>query len=83
MQTLETDVAIVGAGGAGLRAAIAVAERDPALRIALVSKVYPMRSHTVPCVTPFFRNTTPAASNISPISRMRSSLAISQILVTY
>ena len=47
MQTLETDVAIVGAGGAGLRAAIAVAERDPALRIALVSKVYPMRSHTV------------------------------------
>ena len=47
METLKTDVAIVGAGGAGLRAAIAVAEREPGLRIALISKVYPMRSHTV------------------------------------
>ena len=47
MDTYRCDVAIVGAGGAGLRAAIAVAELDPALRIALVSKVYPMRSHTV------------------------------------
>ncbi|HVA56190.1 MAG TPA: fumarate reductase (quinol) flavoprotein subunit [Gammaproteobacteria bacterium] len=47
MEVYEADVAIVGAGGAGLRAAIAVAEADPALRIALVSKVYPMRSHTV------------------------------------
>jgi fumarate reductase flavoprotein subunit len=44
---VEVDVAIVGAGGAGLRAAIAVAENDPTLSIALVSKVYPMRSHTV------------------------------------
>jgi len=41
------DVAIVGAGGAGLRAAIAVAQSDPSLTVALVSKVYPMRSHTV------------------------------------
>ncbi len=47
MQTIETDVAIVGAGGAGLRAAISVAEAEPGLRIALISKVYPMRSHTV------------------------------------
>ena len=46
MDVIDTDVAIVGAGGAGLRAAIAVAETDPSLRIALVSKVYPMRSHT-------------------------------------
>ena len=30
-----------------MRAAIAVAETDPALKIALISKVYPMRSHTV------------------------------------
>jgi fumarate reductase flavoprotein subunit len=43
----RADVAIVGAGGAGLRAAIAVAEADPTLKVALVSKVYPMRSHTV------------------------------------
>lgn len=41
------DVLIVGGGGAGLRAAIAVAETDPALEVAVVSKVYPMRSHTV------------------------------------
>src|SRR3954447_20476849 len=41
------DVVIVGAGGAGLRAAIAVSETDPRLSVAVVSKVYPMRSHTV------------------------------------
>jgi len=46
METIQTDVAIIGAGGAGLRAAIALAETDPKLRIALISKVYPMRSHT-------------------------------------
>ena len=46
MEIVETDVAIIGAGGAGLRAAIALAEADPKLRIALVSKVYPMRSHS-------------------------------------
>jgi fumarate reductase flavoprotein subunit len=47
MDVIEIDVAIVGAGGAGLRAAIAVAEADPSLTLALISKVYPMRSHTV------------------------------------
>jgi fumarate reductase flavoprotein subunit len=41
------DVLIVGGGGAGLRAAIAVAEADPSLNVAIISKVYPMRSHTV------------------------------------
>ena len=41
------DVVIVGAGAAGLRAAIAVTETDPGLSVAVVSKVYPMRSHTV------------------------------------
>ncbi|MGB7541858.1 MAG: fumarate reductase (quinol) flavoprotein subunit [Burkholderiales bacterium] len=46
MEAVKADVAIVGAGGAGLRAAIALAETDPRLRIALISKVYPMRSHT-------------------------------------
>lgn len=47
MDIIKTDVAIVGAGGGGLRAAIAIAEKHPELEIALISKVYPMRSHTV------------------------------------
>ena len=46
METINADIIIMGAGGAGLRAAIALAETDPALRVALISKVYPMRSHT-------------------------------------
>jgi fumarate reductase flavoprotein subunit len=41
------DVLVIGGGGAGLRAAIAVAEADTRLNVAVVSKVYPMRSHTV------------------------------------
>ena len=41
------DVLLVGGGAAGLRAAIAVAEADPRADVAVVSKVYPMRSHTV------------------------------------
>jgi fumarate reductase flavoprotein subunit len=47
MELISTDIAIIGAGGAGLRAAIAVAEADPSLGVCLISKVYPMRSHTV------------------------------------
>jgi fumarate reductase flavoprotein subunit len=47
MDTVTHDVLLVGGGGAGLRAAIAVAERNPGLRIGVLSKVYPMRSHTV------------------------------------
>ncbi|MFD2233390.1 fumarate reductase (quinol) flavoprotein subunit [Phaeospirillum tilakii] len=47
MDVISTDIAIVGAGGAGLRAAIEVAEQAPGLSVALISKVYPMRSHTV------------------------------------
>jgi fumarate reductase flavoprotein subunit len=43
----DHDVLLVGGGGAGLRAAIAMAETNPRLRVAVVSKVYPMRSHTV------------------------------------
>ena len=47
METLRHDIVIVGGGAAGLRAAIAAVEADPEASVALVSKVYPMRSHTV------------------------------------
>ena len=47
MDVSSHDVLLVGGGGAGLRAAIAVAEFNPKLSVAVVSKVYPMRSHTV------------------------------------
>jgi fumarate reductase flavoprotein subunit len=46
MESIRADVIIVGAGGGGLRAAIAIAESNPDLKVALISKVYPMRSHT-------------------------------------
>jgi len=46
MEQIKADVVIVGAGGGGLRAAIAIAETNPELEVALISKVYPMRSHT-------------------------------------
>jgi fumarate reductase flavoprotein subunit len=41
------DVVLVGGGGAGLRAAVAISDANPKLSVAVVSKVYPMRSHTV------------------------------------
>ncbi len=46
MEIIKADVAIIGAGGAGLRAAIAAAQHK-GVKVVLISKVYPMRSHTV------------------------------------
>ena len=40
MNVVKADIVIIGAGGAGLRAALAVAEHDADLKIALISKVY-------------------------------------------
>ncbi len=40
------DIVIVGAGGGGLYAAMEALLTNPNLKIAVVSKVYPMRSHT-------------------------------------
>ncbi|MGB1234342.1 MAG: succinate dehydrogenase flavoprotein subunit [Planktomarina sp.] len=44
-ETHEYDVVVVGAGGAGLRATLGMAEQG--LKTACVSKVFPTRSHTV------------------------------------
>lgn len=41
----EFDAVIVGAGGAGMRAALQVAQSN--YKVAVISKVYPSRSHTV------------------------------------
>ena len=47
MEFHNHDILIVGGGGAGLRAAIAIGEENPNLSVGVISKVYPMRSHTV------------------------------------
>lgn len=45
MKTMEFDTVIVGAGGAGMRAALQLAQSGK--KVAVISKVYPTRSHTV------------------------------------
>jgi len=45
IDTFHFDVVIVGAGGAGLRAALQLSQSSQ--RVAVVSKVFPTRSHTV------------------------------------
>ena len=47
MEKIKEDVLILGGGMAGLRAAIAAAEYNPKLSVGLVSKLYPLRSHSV------------------------------------
>ncbi|HEV8438233.1 MAG TPA: fumarate reductase (quinol) flavoprotein subunit [Methylomirabilota bacterium] len=43
----QHDILVIGGGGAGLRAAIAAVTESNRLSVAVLSKVYPMRSHTV------------------------------------
>jgi len=47
MEKLTHDIIIVGAGIAGLSAAIAAAEVTSKIDVAVISKVYPVRSHSV------------------------------------
>jgi fumarate reductase flavoprotein subunit len=47
MDSESYDVLVVGGGLAGIRAAIAAVDANPQLKVGMVSKVYPMRSHTV------------------------------------
>lgn len=44
---LEHDVIIIGGGLAGSRAAVAIAQNNPNLNLALISKVHPIRSHSI------------------------------------
>ncbi|MFO5492392.1 MAG: succinate dehydrogenase/fumarate reductase flavoprotein subunit [Cuspidothrix sp.] len=44
---LEHDVIIVGGGLAGCRAAVEIARIDPSLKVAIVAKTHPIRSHSV------------------------------------
>lgn len=46
-ERLRHDLLVVGAGLAGMRAAIAAASRTSSLDIAVLSKVHPVRSHSV------------------------------------
>jgi succinate dehydrogenase / fumarate reductase flavoprotein subunit len=47
METLTHDLIIIGAGMAGLRAAISAAQFGDKIDVAVISKVYPVRSHSV------------------------------------
>ena len=46
IRKMEFDGVIVGGGGSGLRAALQLAQSG--LKTAVISKVFPTRSHTVP-----------------------------------
>lgn len=47
MDIIKEDIIIMGGGMAGLRAAISAVEKDPHVSVGLVSKLYPLRSHSV------------------------------------
>lgn len=47
VEKISEDIVVVGSGLAGLRAAIESASADPKIRVAVISKVHAMRSHSV------------------------------------
>lgn len=47
MEVLKFDIVILGSGLAGMRAALQAAKAKPGVRIALVTKLHAMRSHSV------------------------------------
>ncbi len=47
LEVIKEDIIIMGGGLAGLRAAIAAVELDKNITVGLVSKLYPLRSHSV------------------------------------
>ncbi|WP_287949944.1 succinate dehydrogenase/fumarate reductase flavoprotein subunit [Acidiplasma sp.] len=47
MEVIKEDIIIIGGGMAGLRAAISAAEYDSKISVGLISKLYPIRSHSV------------------------------------
>ena len=47
MEVLEYDLVVLGSGLAGMRAALQAAKADDKLKIAIVSKLHAMRSHSV------------------------------------
>lgn len=47
LMRVKHDIVIVGAGLAGMRAAIAIAEKSDRVSIAIIAKTYPIRCHSV------------------------------------
>ncbi len=47
IQNQRVDVVIIGAGLSGLRTAVELYDQDPTIKIAVFSKVHPLRSHSV------------------------------------
>jgi succinate dehydrogenase / fumarate reductase flavoprotein subunit len=67
------DVVVVGAGGAGLRATLGMAEQG--FRTACISKVFPTRSHTVAAqggIAASLTNMTPDSGSGTCTTRSRA-----------
>ena len=63
-ETLDCDVLVIGAGGAGLRCAAEILERRPATKIVAVTKVaHCQKSHTSTCLL----YTSDAADDLQPV----------------